>query len=123
MSASNPSDLALITAQLLDWHIGAGVDEMLDDAPHDRFAEGQAEREARGKRPALPSDGSPKLLVPPSASRVPMAHVAQDMAQATATDAANAATNMRPDVETGGIDWLANACTRSCPNAYRVSCP
>jgi uracil-DNA glycosylase len=48
--------------QLLEWQLAAGVDEALDEAPHDRIAEGIAERDMRMQRNAAPR---PAPQVPP----------------------------------------------------------
>jgi uracil-DNA glycosylase len=44
----------LAAKQALEWQVALGADEALDEEPHDRFAEGRAERESRQKRQAAP---------------------------------------------------------------------
>jgi uracil-DNA glycosylase len=75
-----------VAATVLRWHVDAGADWALDDAPHDRFAEsrqaarsrGEAERgegRARDERrgPASGGEAARPLapMAPPSAPRVP----------------------------------------------------
>jgi uracil-DNA glycosylase family 4 len=39
-----------LAADWLRWHLAAGVDGFVDDQPHDRFAEAEAEKEAKAAR-------------------------------------------------------------------------
>jgi uracil-DNA glycosylase len=57
MTVSAGEDARLPARQILEWHIASGADEALDEAPHDRFAEGRAEREQRQKRAHAPAAG------------------------------------------------------------------
>ncbi len=60
---TDPSDRAALFA-LLDFHVEAGVDLALDDAPRDRFADETARKSARGEapraEPAHRDDGAPE---------------------------------------------------------------
>ena len=45
-SGSSRSEIDALR-DLVEWYVQAGVDVALDDAPHDRFAEGAAEQIGR----------------------------------------------------------------------------
>lgn len=49
-----------LAADWLRWHLAAGVDGFVDDQPHDRFAEAEAEKEAKAARgPEMAASTSP----------------------------------------------------------------
>jgi uracil-DNA glycosylase len=86
-----PADPARALQQLLEWHLAAGADEAFDETPHDRFAEGIAEREAR-KRP-LPKDVAAPLQASGTAPRVAQ-HFSTEAAASTARELAAAAMTL-----------------------------
>ena len=84
-------------AALLDFHVAAGVDCALDEAPHDRFAEASAPRPAReppviqdpAPRPAAAASGQsaiPDVAAPAATSR-PLPRAATASPEAVAIDA------------------------------------
>jgi uracil-DNA glycosylase len=84
----------LIARQILEWHVAAGADEAIDDTPHDRFAEGRAEREARQKKPALAALEA-KSIEPTRGAPV---HFSTEAAQQSASALASAAQTL-PELE------------------------
>ncbi len=87
-----PTDDARLKArQVLEWHLSAGADEVLDDAPHDRFAEGRAERESRVKRPAAPPAAEIRAAEPRRSEPV---HLSAEAAQQSAVALASAASTL-----------------------------
>jgi DNA polymerase len=77
--------------ELLRWWKDAGVDFMLDDAPHDRFAEVAA---PRASPPRIETEEPPQRRLPVAAPRLPPAATAPDDAARTATAAAAAARTL-----------------------------
>lgn len=81
-------------AELLRWWKDAGVDFVLDEAPHDRFAEIPAPRASQPQieTPASVDSGEPKpRRLPVAAPRLSPTATAPDDATRTATEAAAAA--------------------------------
>lgn len=66
----DPDQTRALAADWLRWHFAAGVDGFVDDRPHDRFAEADAEKEARTSIPVTehPPE-APKLGERSNASR------------------------------------------------------
>ncbi len=54
MSTVFPDEQRLAALQALEWLAAAGADEAVDETPHDFFAEGRTEREARTRKAAPP---------------------------------------------------------------------
>jgi uracil-DNA glycosylase len=75
----------LAAKQALEWQMALGADEALDEKPHDRFAEGRAEREARQKRPVAPLPSADTAL---SVLRTGPVHVSTEEAQQSASQLA-----------------------------------
>ncbi|WP_408647694.1 hypothetical protein [Xanthobacter dioxanivorans] len=58
-------------ADILAFHLEAGVDVALGEAPVDRFAESAAEPARARRPPAAPAAASPRRATPPCARRPP----------------------------------------------------
>jgi uracil-DNA glycosylase len=86
---SFPSDERLAARQALEWLVAAGADEAMDEAAHDRFAEGRAEREARAKKPPA---AMPETRTAPLRPAAP--HVSTEAAQQSASALARSARTL-----------------------------
>ncbi|TNC09835.1 uracil-DNA glycosylase [Methylobacterium terricola] len=78
MTADAPDSRDLLS--FLDFHVAAGVDAVLDETPHDRFAEPEAPRRAaraEADAPMRPSEPTPELAraAPPPRQDAPRAEV------------------------------------------------
>src|SRR3954468_9922252 len=78
---------------LLNYHVEAGVDCALDETPHDRFAEDQAEAAAR----SAPAPRSPEEPHPPVAAPAPTVRGPSKAAAAAPEAAARAARDQVKD--------------------------
>src|SRR5215211_2364114 len=78
---------------LLDYHVEAGVDCALDETPHDRFAEDQAEAAAR----SAPAPRSPEEPRPPVPAPAPTVRGPSKAAAAAPEAAARAARDQVKD--------------------------
>jgi DNA polymerase len=70
--AEYPTDRDVLHA-LLDFHVEAGVDLALDEAPHDRFVQAKARAAAPESRPAAPRQEAPRQEAPPAPRLLPAA--------------------------------------------------
>jgi DNA polymerase len=84
--------------ELLRWWKDAGVEVMLDEHPHDRFAEIPAPRAPQPRieprEPAPNTEAPPPRRLPAAAQRLPLAATAPDEAARTASEAARAAPSL-----------------------------
>ena len=73
-----------LAADWLRWHMAVGVDGFVDDQPHDRFAEAEAEKEARAAMPAIerPSEVSRATVRPSLPRAAPEPRIATSRASA-----------------------------------------
>jgi uracil-DNA glycosylase len=102
------AEKVLAARQALEWQLAAGADEAMDETPHDRFAEGRQEREARAlkqerearalkqEREARPRNAAaPPQLEIRSASARPLApHVSTEAARESAAALARSASTL-----------------------------